>query len=306
MALKVAFMGTPDFAVPALAEIMAAGHEVCAVYTRAPKAAGRGLSEKLSPVHDFARDNGLPVFHPASLKNPEEQEQLLLIAPDVIVVVAYGLLLPKSVLDLPKFGCLNLHASLLPRWRGAAPIARAIMAGDFETGVMVMRMDAGLDTGPVAMSEKITITENMTAGELHDALSKIGGALVHRALAALERGTLNFTPQSENGVTYARKIEKTEAKIDWSGPAFDVHNHIRGLSPHPGAWFQYNNERIKVLRSEMARAQGTAGMALDTGLTIACGKEALRLKILQRAGKQPMSAEELLRGFSIPAGAKLA
>jgi methionyl-tRNA formyltransferase len=305
MALKIIFMGTPDFAVPALAELLAAGHEICAVYTRAPKAAGRGLNEKLSPVHDFAQKNGLPVFHPASLKNAEEQERLRFIAPDVIIVVAYGLLLPQAILDLPKLGCLNLHASLLPRWRGAAPINRAIMAGDKETGIIVMRMDKGLDTGPIAMSEKITIGETMTAGELHEALAKIGGDLLHRALSALERGALTFTPQDEEGVTYARKIEKTEAKIGWDKPAQDIHNHIRGLSPYPGAWFSYNNERIKVLRSEVVRAQGSAGAALDGELTIACGKDAVRLKTLQRAGKQPMRADEFLRGFPVPAGAQL-
>ncbi len=306
MPLKLVFMGTPDFAVPSLAEIVAVGHEVCAVYTRAPKAAGRGLSEKPSPVHRFAQKAGLSVFHPPTLKNEEEQARLRTLSPDVIVVVAYGLLLPQAVLDIPQLGCLNLHASLLPRWRGAAPIQRAIMAGDAESGVMVMRMEAGLDTGPVAMAEKIPIASDMTALELHDKLSVLGADLLHRALAALERGALHFSPQAETGVTYAHKIGKEETRIDWKKPAQGIHNHIRGLSPYPGAWFTHENERIKVLRSETIKAQGEPGVVLNEQLTIACGENAVQLKILQRAGKQPIDTEDFLRGFPIPPATRLA
>jgi methionyl-tRNA formyltransferase len=305
MVLRLIFMGTPDFAVPALAELIAAGHEICAVYTRAPKAAGRGLNEKLSPVHQFAQKNELQVFHPASLKNAKEQEDLRALKPDLIIVIAYGMLLPQAILDIPPLGCLNLHASLLPRWRGAAPIQRAIMAGDTESGVTVMRMQAGLDTGPVAMSEKAAIAPDVSAGELHDILSRLGGDLVHRALGALERGALVFTPQSESGVTYAHKIGNAETKIDWSRPAQEVHNHIRGLSPSPGAWFSLKGERIKTLRSEIASAQGEAGYVLDDQLTITCGKGAVRLKNVQRAGKQPMRAEDFLRGFPVSKDTKL-
>jgi methionyl-tRNA formyltransferase len=305
MALRLIFMGTPEFAVPALSELVAAGHEICAVYTRAPKAAGRGLSEKLSSVHQFAQKVGLQVFHSASLRNTKEQEQLRTFKPDAIIVVAYGMLLPQVVLDTPPLGCLNLHASLLPRWRGAAPIQRAIMAGDTESGITVMHMEVGLDTGPIAIAEKIAITPHMTAGELHDALSKLGGDLIHRALGALERGALSFTPQSENGVTYAHKIGKEETKIDWSRSAEEIHNHIRGLSPAPGAWFSLKGERIKILRSEIVNAQGKVGYILDDKLTIACGKKAISPLYLQRAGKQPLSREDFLRGFPIPEGTKL-
>ncbi|MES2905553.1 MAG: methionyl-tRNA formyltransferase [Pseudomonadota bacterium] len=305
MPLRLIFMGTPDFAVPALGAVLGSGHEVEAVYTRAPKPAGRGKHETKSPVHVFAEKNGLPVFTPASLKTDDELEQLRTLQPDVIVVVAYGMLLPQSVLDVPQFGCLNLHASLLPRWRGAAPIQRAIMAGDNESGVMVMKMEAGLDTGPVAMVEKTNIAADMTAGELHDSLARLGSDLLPRALSALERDALTFTQQAEDGVIYAKKIEKAESRIDWSQPAQDVHNHIRGLSPFPGAWFEYQGERIKVLRSRVATGIGGAGTVLDDQLTVACGGGAVQLITLQRAGKQPMNAEELLRGFSIPAGEKL-
>lgn len=305
MVLRIVFMGTPDFSVPALTVTLSAGHNIRAVYTREPRRAGRGLVERSSPVHGFALKNGLPVFTPKTLKLEEEQQRLRGLAPDVIIVIAYGLLLPQKVLDIPPLGCLNIHASLLPRWRGAAPIQRAIMAGDKETGVMVMKMEAGLDTGPVAMSERISIPPDMTAGELHNALAQLGGGLLHRALAAVERGALDFIPQSSEGITYAHKIEKSESRIDWRKCAQDIHNQIRGLSPFPGAWFEINSERVKVLRSRVANGSGKAGESIDQHLTIACGTGAIQILKLQRAGKQPVSAQDFLRGHSVPAGAQL-
>ncbi len=254
--MRIVFMGTPDFSVPTLLEIIGSGHEVVAVYTRAPKPAGRGQAERKSPVHEAAEAAGIPVFTPRSLKGSDEQAAFALHDADLGVVVAYGLLLPKPILDAPRFGCLNLHGSLLPRWRGAAPIQRAVMAGDTQTGVMVMQMDEGLDTGPVALGEVIPIAPDMTAGELHDAMMRIGADLMGRALAALDRGSLDFKPQSEAGALYAKKIEKAEARIDWSQSAEAVHNHIRGLSPFPGAWFELELAgkpvRVKVLRSTLA------------------------------------------------------
>lgn len=305
MVLRLVFMGTPDFAVPSLAEIIGAGHEVGAVYTRAPQPAGRGMDLRASPVQRFAEQNRAPVFTPKTLKSEEEQQKLRDLHPDAIIVVAYGLLLPQAVLDIPRFGCLNLHGSLLPRWRGAAPIQRAIMAGDRETGVMVMKMEAGLDTGPVAMAEKVEISSDMTAQDLHDRMAPLGADLLVRALAALERGALQFVPQDESGATYARKIEKGESRIDWTKSAQDVHNQIRGLSPFPGAWFELHGERVKVLRSEVAEGEALAGTMLDAQLTIACGSGAVRLLELQRAGKQAMETEEFLRGHPVPAGARL-
>lgn len=309
MALRIIFMGTPDFAVPTLMEILSAGHEVVAVYTQPPRPAGRGMDERKSPVHLQAEMAGIPVFTPKSLRNAAEQEIFREHGADVAVVVAYGLILPQPILEAPSSGCLNLHASALPRWRGAAPIQRAIMAGDAETAVMVMRMDEGLDTGPICLAEQVAIGPNTTAGELHDELARIGANLMVRALAALERGSLDCTPQPEEGVTYAAKIDKAEARIDFTRPARDVHNLIRGLSPSPGAWFEAGpegkRERIKVLRSELAEGQGPAGTILDDRLTIACGEGAVRLVLLQRAGRTPMSAEEFLRGFNLPTGTKL-
>src|SRR5688572_18563169 len=286
--MRIVFMGTPEFAVPTLTEITARGHEVVAVYTRAPKPAGRGQAERKSPVHLAAEGFGIPVHTPRSLKPVEEQATFALYAPDVTVVVAYGLILPGPILALPVSGCLNLHGSLLPRWRGAAPIQRAIMAGDSRTGVMVMKMDEGLDTGPVALAEEMPIGANMTAGELHDKMMLIGADLMGRALAALERGTLTFTPQAEEGVTYANKIEKSEARIDWRNPAQQIHNQIRGLSPFPGAWFMLGDARIKVLRSTLAAGAGAPGTLLDDELTIACGEDAVRLIEVQREGKSAM------------------
>ena len=310
MSLRVVFMGTPDFSVPTLSEILGAGHDVVAVYAQPPRPAGRGMAEKPSAVHLFAQASGLHVLTPKSLRTPEAQEQFRAHAADVAVVVAYGLILPKPVLDAPRLGCFNVHASALPRWRGAAPIQRAIMAGDAETAVMVMRMEEGLDTGPVCLAERSPIGQNETAEELHDRLSLLGAGLMVRALAALERGSLAATPQPVEGVTYAAKIDKAEARIDFSKPAAEVHDHIRGLSPFPGAWFEVGiggkPERVKVLRTVRAEGSGEPGIILDDALTVACGSGAVRLVTLQRAGKKPMTAAELLRGFALSKGTRLA
>jgi methionyl-tRNA formyltransferase len=300
MPLRLIFMGTPDFAVPTLLELVAHGHEIAAVYTRAAKAAGRGLKLQLSPVEQEARRLGIPVLTPSSLKTTDALEAFRAHHAEGAVVVAYGMILPQAILDMPPLGCFNLHASLLPRWRGAAPINRAIMAGDTETGVMVMKMDAGLDTGDVAMAERTAITDAMTAADLHDVLSRLGGDLMVRAIGALERGKLQLTRQSSEGVTYAAKIEKAEARIDWHGPARDVLRHIHGLSPFPGAWCEIpiENEpvRVKILRCALADGSGAPGEVLDDHLTVTCGQGAIRLLELQRAGKGPMKAEDFLRG----------
>lgn len=297
--MKIVFMGTPDFAVPTLSEIVGRGHEVVAVYTRAPKPAGRGQAERKSPVHEQAEGFGIPVFTPKSLKGEAEQIVFASHDADVAVVVAYGLLLPKPILDAPKLGCLNLHGSLLPRWRGAAPIQRAVMAGDKRTGIIVMQMEEGLDTGPMGLIEEMPIGPDMTAGELHDQMMLLGADLMGRALAALERGSLHFTPQPEDGATYARKIEKAETRIDWTKPAAEVHNHIRGLSPFPGAWFELelNGQpvRVKALRSTLADSSGSPG-TIGPNLTIACGTGAVRLTSVQREGKGAMDAQTFLRG----------
>jgi len=300
MPLRLIFMGTPDFAVPTLLELVAHGHEIAAVYTRAAKPAGRGMKLQPTPVEQEARRLGIPVVTPKTLKTPEALAELRSHEADAAVVVAYGMILPQAILDTPKLGCFNLHASLLPRWRGAAPINRAIMAGDAETGVMVMKMDAGLDTGDVAMAERIAITDAMTASDLHDALARLGGDLMVRAIGALERGKLQLTKQSEQGVTYAAKIDKAEARIDWNKPAREVLRHIHGLSPFPGAWCEMPIEgqpvRVKLLRCALAAGSGAAGQLLDDHLTVACGEGVIRILELQRAGKAPMKAEEFLRG----------
>jgi methionyl-tRNA formyltransferase len=300
MPLRLIFMGTPEFAVPTLLELVAHGHEIAAVYTRAAKPAGRGMKLQASPVEAEARRLGIPVLTPSTLRTAEALEEFRAHNADVAVVVAYGMILPQAILDAPKLGCFNLHASLLPRWRGAAPINRAIMAGDAETGVMVMKMDASLDTGDVAMAEHLPITDAMTASDLHDALAPLGGELTVRALAALEHGTLQLKAQSNEGVTYAGKIDKAEAHIDWGKPAREVLRHIHGLSPFPGAWCQMPlNEattRVKILRCEIAAGSGSPGAVLDDRLMIACRDRALRILELQRDGKQPMKAEEFLRG----------
>jgi methionyl-tRNA formyltransferase len=306
MTLRIVFMGTPDFSVPTLAEILGAGHEVLAAYTQPSRPAGRGMAERISPVARFAASAGIAVNSPASLKGEAEQQALAALKADAVVVVAYGLLLPRPVLEAPRLGCFNLHASALPRWRGAAPIQRAVMAGDSETAVMVMRMAEGLDTGPVCLAEPVAIGTDATAGELHDELARRGASLMVRALGALERGLLQCTPQPAEGATYAAKIGKAEARIDFAKPAHEVHNLIRGLSPFPGAWFEARTagapERIKVLRAIPAEGPGRPGEVLDDGLTVACGSGAVRLTELQRAGKKPMQAEDFLRGFPMPRG----
>ncbi len=309
MSLKIVFMGTPDFAVPTLAEIVGQGHEVVAVYTRPPAAAGRGMDVKLSPVHSLAERFGLPVETPKTLKTQEAIDLFASHGADVAVVVAYGMLLPKVILEAPALGCLNLHGSLLPRWRGAAPIQRAVMAGDAETGVCVMRMEEGLDTGPVAMAERFPIGPDMTAGEVHDRMMTLGADLMVRSLAALSRGGLTFTPQAEEGVEYARKITNEEAKIDWRDAAQAVHNKVRGLSPFPGAFFSADfgkgPERVRLLRSGLAGpAAGLPGTIGRDGL-VACGNGAIKLVQVQRAGKAPMSADEFLRGARFAEGTVL-
>ncbi len=303
--MRIVFLGTPEFAVPTLVELVGRGFEVAAVYTRPPAAAGRGMAERRSPAHEAAEKFKLPVLHPASLKSEAAAAAFRAYGADVGVVVAYGLLLPKAILDAPKLGCLNLHASLLPRWRGAAPIARAIMAGDAETGVTIMRMDEGLDTGPMALAERVAIGSDMTAGELHDKLAVLGADLMARTLAALERGALEFKPQPAEGVTYAKKIENSETRIDWAKPCKQVHDHIRGLSPFPGAWFDCGGTRIKAIRSTRGDGSGAPGKVLDDRMTIACGAGAVRLLELQRAGARRMRAEDFLRGTPIAAGSSL-
>lgn len=299
-------MGTPEFSVPALIELAGHGHEIVACYSQPPRPAGRrGLELKKSPVHEKAEQFGIPVHTPESLKGEAEQATFAAHGADVAVVIAYGLLLPQAILDAPTHGCYNGHASLLPRWRGAAPIQRAIMAGDTETGVNIMKMEAGLDTGPVGLGERLPILPNQTAAELHDQLSQLTADLMVRAMGALERGSLTLTPQSEDGVLYAHKISKDETRIDWSKPANEVHNHIRGLSPFPGSWCEMTiggkPQRVKVLSSTLTDGSGEPGTMLDDRLTIACGSGAVHLVRVQRAGKQPQAADEFLRGNTIEA-----
>ena len=305
-ALRVVFMGTPDFAVPTLSAIIGHGHEVVACYSRAPAPAGRGMALRLSPVHEAANRFGITVLTPSTLKSDEAIETFASHQADVAVVVAYGMLLPKAILDLPPLGCLNLHASLLPRWRGAAPIQRAIMSGDAETGVAIMKMAEGLDTGPVGMIEKLAITPNLTAGEAHDRLAVLGADVMIRALAALSRGGLSFIEQAAEGVEYAKKITNDECRIDWSRSAEIIHNQVRGLSPFPGAFtfadFGKGPERLKILRTERVDGIGTTGTVLDDDLAIACGDGAVRLLEVQRAGSKPMAAIDFLRGSKLTSG----
>ena len=293
--MKIIFMGTPDFSVPILTEL-AQHHDIIAVYCQPPRPAGRGKSDRASPVQQCAEALGLPVFHPVSLRTAEAQQQFFALDADLAVVVAYGLILPQAVLDHPRLGCLNIHASLLPRWRGAAPIHRAIMAGDVETGVCIMQMEAGLDTGPVLAREAIAIGAEETTADLHDRLSLIGAKLI---TATIERLPLVVSPQSELGVTYAHKIDKAEARVDWCKAAEIVDRQIRGLSPFPGAWCEINGERIKLLRSRVVVGSGAPGCVLG-GLRIACGTGAVEITLAQREGKRPMSAADILHGLKLP------
>jgi methionyl-tRNA formyltransferase len=309
MPLRLIFMGTPDFAVPTLSALADHGHEIAAVYTRAPKPGGRrGLALQPTPVEQEARRRGFPVATPKTLRTEEALAEFRSHHADAAVVVAYGMILPQAILDALKLGCYNLHASLLPRWRGAAPINRAIMAGDAETGVMVMKMDVGLDTGDVAMAERLPISDAMTASDLHDRLSPLGADLMVRAMAALERGALTLAEQADEGVTYAAKIEKAEARIDWAKPAHAVLRHIHGLSPFPGAWSEVTVDgeaaRVKILRCALADGSGAPGAVLDDQLTIGCDEGAIRVSELQRAGKAPMQAADFLRGTPLARGAR--
>ncbi len=310
MPLRIVFMGTPEFSVPVLAALAEAGHSIVAVYSQPPRPGGRrGLDLRKSPVHQAAEVLGIPVLTPVNFKAEEDRQTFRDFDADVAVVVAYGLLLPEAILTGTRLGCYNGHASLLPRWRGAAPIQRAIMAGDTETGMMVMKMDKGLDTGPVALTKTVEIGPLMTGGELHDRLMHAGARLMVEAMAKLEAGELPLTPQRQDGVLYAAKIDKGETRIDFSKPALQVHDHIRALSPFPGAWFEMKingrPERVKVLGSVPAAGEGPAGRVLDDVLTVACGSGAVRLKRLQRAGGKPLEAADFLRGTAIPAGTDL-
>ena len=305
MTLRVVFMGTPDFAVPTLEAIAEAGHEIACVYTKAPTASGRGLKQRRTPVHQAADRRGLAVHVPRTLRHPDEEARLRALAPDVAVVVAYGLLLPAAILAVPRHGCLNLHASLLPRWRGAAPIHRAVMAGDRETGIAVMRMEEGLDTGPVAIEARLPIGPDDTTGALHDRLAAEGARLAVEALAGARAGTLRFVPQAEAGVLYAHKITNDEARLDWTWPSGRVHDHVRGLSPWPGAFFEADlgsgPERIKLLRTERAGGNGAPGTLLDGG-AVACGEGSVRPLLLQRAGREPIEADAFWRGARVQPG----
>ena len=310
MSLRIIFMGTPEFSVPTLRLLVDAGHRIVAVYTQPPRPGGRrGLDLQKSPVHQAAELLGLPVFTPVNFKDPEERERFRGLNADVGVVVAYGLLLPEAILNGTRDGCYNGHASLLPRWRGAAPIQRAIMAGDAKTGMMVMKMDKGLDTGAVALTREVEIGPNMTSGELHDRLMLVGAKAMAEAMVKLEMNDLPLTPQPEEGVLYAAKIDKSETRIDFARNASDVHNHIRGLAPFPGAWFELEiggkPERVKVLGSELAEGQGASGELLSDDLVIACGSGAVRLTRLQKAGGKPLAAADFLRGTPLAAGTRL-
>ncbi|WP_204113172.1 methionyl-tRNA formyltransferase [Shimia biformata] len=298
--MRVIFMGTPDFSVPVLEALVEAGHDIAAVYCQPPRRAGRGKKERPTPVHARALELGLEVRHPVSLKTADEQAAFTALGAEIAVVVAYGLILPQAILDAPRRGCLNIHASLLPRWRGAAPIHRAIMAGDAETGICIMQMDAGLDTGDVLLRRATPIGMTETTGALHDRLSAMGADLIVEALSRIDE--LALEPQSEMGVTYAKKIDKAEAQVDWTAPAQEVDAKIRGLSPFPGAWAEIGGERVKFLGSERAEGQGKPGEVLDDVLTIACGRGAVRLLRLQRAGKGAQDAETFLRGFPVAKG----
>lgn len=298
--MRLVFMGSPDFSVPVLDALVSAGHQIACVYCQPPRPAGRGKKDRPTPVHARALELGLPVRHPTSLRHAEVQQEFAALQADVAVVVAYGLILPQAVLDAPRHGCLNIHASLLPRWRGAAPIHRAIMAGDAETGICIMQMEAGLDTGPVLLRLATPIGQNETTGALHDRLSVLGARGILQALADL--GQLLPSPQPDVGVCYAEKIDKSEACVNWARPAVDLHRQIRGLSPFPGAWTLIDGARVKLLGAELATGTGAPGTVLDEGLRIACGEGALRITRLQRAGKAAQDADTALRGMAVPAG----
>jgi len=309
MSLRLIFMGTPDFAVPTLRALHDAGHKIAAVYTRAAKPAGRGMKLQPTPVEQEAKRLGIPVLTPVTLRMHEAEADFRAHNADAAVVVAYGMILPQAILDAPRLGCFNLHASLLPRWRGAAPINRAIMAGDFESGVMAMKMDVGLDTGDIAMAERIAISDAMTAADLHHALAPLGADLMVHAMGALERGTLQLTPQREDGVTYAAKIDKAESRVDWTKPSREVLRHIHGLSPFPGAWCEMpidgEQVRVKILRCRLTDSADAPGSLLDDRLTVGCGDGAIRILELQRAGKAPMKAQDFLRGTPLKPPARL-
>ena len=301
--MRIVFMGTPDFSVPVLDALVADGHDIAAVYCQPPRPAGRGKKDRPTPVHARATELGLEVRHPVSLKGADQQAEFAALGADVAVVVAYGLILPQAVLDAPHHGCLNIHASLLPRWRGAAPIHRAIMAGDAETGVCIMQMEAGLDTGPVLMREATAIGSEETTAQLHDRLSDMGAALIVQALRRLPELTADVQP--EEGVTYAHKIDKAEARVDWTRPAAEVDRQIRGLSPFPGAWCEIDGQRVKLLASRLTEGAGPAGVVLDDSLRVACGDGAVELLRLQRAGKGAQDREIFLNGFPVGAGTQL-
>ena len=299
---RLAFMGTPDFAVVALKALAAAGHDISAVYSQPPRPAGRGHKDRPSPVQAYAETQGWPVRTPVSLKDPAEQAAFANLDLDVAVVAAYGLLLPPAILAAPRLGCLNIHASLLPRWRGAAPIQRAILAGDKESGVTIMQMDQGLDSGDILLKERVAITGETTGGSLHDALADLGARMIVEALALAAKGSLSATPQPEAGITYAAKLEKAEARLDWQKPAAELERQLRAFNPWPGAWCEIGGKRLKVLKAEVRKAGGAPGTLLDDQLTVACGEGSLRLLTLQPAGKGAMPAEDYLRGQSHPAG----
>jgi methionyl-tRNA formyltransferase len=309
--LKLAFMGTPDFAVPVLADLLAVGHQVCRVYTQPPRPAGRGQREQPSPVARFAAERGIPVATPKSLRKAEAQAEFAALGLDVAVVAAYGLILPRAILAAPRLGCINVHASLLPRWRGAAPIQRAILAGDRESGVTIMQMDEGLDTGAMLKAEPVPIGAEMSAGALHDVLAALGARLLVATLAEIEAGRPAPVPQPTEGVTYAAKIDKDEARIDWSKPAEELARQVRAFAPVPGAWFEHDAgtgkpaERIRVLAARVETGQGEPGRMLDDRLLVACGAGALRLLSVQRAGRAAMAAADFLRGNAIQAGTVL-
>ncbi|HEU0117950.1 MAG TPA: methionyl-tRNA formyltransferase [Alphaproteobacteria bacterium] len=303
--LRIAFMGTPDFAVPGLRALKDAGHDIVAVYSQPPKPAGRGQQIQKSPMHRAGEEMGIPVHTPKSLRNAEEQKIFTDLKLDIAVVAAYGLILPKAILDAPKFGCLNIHASLLPRWRGAAPIQRAILAGDSQSGVTIMQMDEGLDTGAMLLADKVAITDKTTAGSLHDDLMAMGSKLIIKAVEGRANGTLKATPQPEAGVTYAAKLTREDGRIDWSKSASEIERQIRGLQPWPGCFFMLGNEAIKVQGAEIADKSGTPGTLLADDFTVACGEKSLRLTSVQRAGKNATDGASFLRGQRISIGQKL-